>query len=89
MTIARALIQSEVCSIPLQLLNPREEEVTLPKGAVVAELETVTEDLAEEMGIATVLQNPAQCLTQNRYLLSFWSTMTSLPHRAPRFWSNQ
>ena len=41
--IARALIQPEACSSPLGVLNPREEEVTFPKGAVVAELESVAD----------------------------------------------
>ena len=51
---ARALVQPEACSVPLRLLNPREVEVTLPKGAVVAELESVAEDWLQEAIIAVV-----------------------------------
>lgn len=50
--IARALVQPEACSIPLRLLNPREVEVTIPKGAVVAELEYIAagvESMPEDM----------------------------------------
>ena len=49
--VARALVEPDTCSIPLRLLNPRNEEVVFPKGTVVAELEGVP---LENMGIAVV-----------------------------------
>ena len=55
--IARALVQPQACSIPLRLLNPRDVEVTIPKGAAVAELEGVGAGVLSEpgdMGIAVV-----------------------------------
>ena len=39
MMVAQALVLPEACSIPLQLLNPRDEVVTIPRGT--AELENV------------------------------------------------
>ena len=49
--VARALVEPDTCSIPLRLLNPRNEEVVFPKGTVVAELEGVP---LENMGVAVV-----------------------------------
>ena len=55
--IARALVQPQACSIPLRLLNPRDVEITIPKGAAVAELEGIAAGVLSEpgdMGIAVV-----------------------------------
>ena len=49
--IARALVEPEARSIPLRLLNPRDEEVTISKGTVVAELESVA---MEDLDVALV-----------------------------------
>lgn len=52
--IAHALVQPEACSIPLRLLNPRDVEVTIPKGTVVAELESITASVPTAGNVAVV-----------------------------------
>ena len=47
--IARALVEPEARSAPLRLLNPR--EVTISKGTVMAELESVA---MEDLDVALV-----------------------------------
>lgn len=39
--VARALVEPTNCTIPLRVLNPRDQEVTLRKGLCVAELEDI------------------------------------------------
>ena len=56
--VARALVLPEACSIPLRLLNPRDEEVTIPRGTAVAELENVVAEVEGvppgDVGVAVV-----------------------------------
>ena len=56
--VARALVQPEACSIPLRLVNPRDEEVTIPRGTAVAELENVVAEVEGvppgDVGVAVV-----------------------------------
>jgi len=39
--VARALVEPEGNRIPVRLLNPREVEVSVTKGTILAELESV------------------------------------------------
>jgi len=43
-------VQPEACSIPLRLLNPR-DEVTIPRGTAVAELENVVAEVGGESAV--------------------------------------
>ncbi len=61
--VARALVQPEACSVPLRLLNPRDVEVTIPKGTAVAELEGVAAGIGSippgDVGVAVISDGEA------------------------------
>ena len=65
--VARALVEPEGNKIPMRLLNPRDVEVSITKGTVLARLESIPGSSA----ISAVTQQP-ECEPSEQHRLRLW-----------------
>ena len=70
--VARAVVQPEANSIPVHVLNPRDIEVSITKGTVLAKLESVPQSPV----VSTVTQQSARDEPSQEHKERLWNMVT-------------